>query len=252
MTTLASAEPAVLLAWDTAFFGRRIGRVVGDRFDAELARSVDDWARRNAVEALYFLARPDDPLTTAMAEAAGFRFVDIRLTFALERPTPSGPLRPEIRAARADDLAALQALARVSHGDTRFFFDTAFARERAQALYAAWIQRACEDAAGVVWVPVDERDRPLGYLSCHYDAVETAGEIGLVAVDPTAQGKGLGRALIDAGLTWFAEQGATRVTVVTQGRNRAAQRLYQRGGFLTDSLALWFHKWFITGEGADA
>ena len=252
MTPTASTEPAVLLAWDTAFFGRRIGRVLGDRFDADLARSVNAWARRNAIEALYFLARSDDPLTTTTAEAAGFRFVDIRLTFALERPTSSGPTRPDVRAARADDLAALQTLARVSHGDTRFFFDMAFARERAQALYAAWIKRACEDADGVVWVPVDAQDRPLGYLSCHYDAAEAAGEIGLVAIDPAAQGRGLGRALIDAGMIWFAEKGATRVTVVTQGRNRAAQRLYQRSGFLTDSLALWFHKWFITGEGADA
>jgi len=32
--------------------------------------------------------------------------------------------------------------------------------------------------------------------------------------------------------------------VVTQGRNLAAQRLYQRNGFVTASLQLWYHRWF--------
>ncbi len=250
--TIPATEPAVLLPWDTAFFGRRVGRVIGDRLDPGRAHAVDAWARRNAVEVVYFLACSDDPLTPVAAEAAGFRFVDIRLTFALDRPIASTPARPDVRAARADDLHTLKALAGISHADTRFFFDPTFGRERAQALYAAWIQRAFEDAEGVVWVSVDGQDRPLGYLTCHSDKVEGVGEIGLVAVDPTAQGQGLGRALIDAGLTWFADRGVRRVTVVTQGRNRAAQRLYQRSGFLTDSLALWFHKWFMTGDGTDA
>jgi ribosomal protein S18 acetylase RimI-like enzyme len=33
------------------------------------------------------------------------------------------------------------------------------------------------------------------------------------------------------------------VSVVTQGRNVAAQRLYQRAGFVTASTQLWYHRW---------
>jgi hypothetical protein len=33
---------------------------------------------------------------------------------------------------------------------------------------------------------------------------------------------------------------------VTQGRNLAAQRLYQRTGFLIRDLQLWYHKWYLT------
>ena len=29
------------------------------------------------------------------------------------------------------------------------------------------------------------------------------------------------------------------------GRNLAAQRLYQRSGFVTASLQLWYHRWFL-------
>jgi hypothetical protein len=34
------------------------------------------------------------------------------------------------------------------------------------------------------------------------------------------------------------------VQVITQGRNYAAQRLYQRAGFVTRKTELWYHKWF--------
>jgi ribosomal protein S18 acetylase RimI-like enzyme len=55
---------------------------------------------------------------------------------------------------------------------------------------------------------------------------------------------GVGRKLVVASLGWFDAHGADRVTVVTQGRNIAAQRLYQRCGFLTRSTGLWYHRWF--------
>jgi hypothetical protein len=34
------------------------------------------------------------------------------------------------------------------------------------------------------------------------------------------------------------------VLVVTQGRNYAAQRLYQRNQFRTCEVQLWYHKWY--------
>jgi hypothetical protein len=33
-------------------------------------------------------------------------------------------------------------------------------------------------------------------------------------------------------------------TVVTQGRNVAAQRTYQGAGYRTSRTSLWFHRWF--------
>jgi ribosomal protein S18 acetylase RimI-like enzyme len=64
-----------------------------------------------------------------------------------------------------------------------------------------------------------------------------------VGLAPEAQGRGLGRQLIQAAIGFFERQAATRITVVTQGRNVRAQRLYQRCGFVTESLLLWYHWW---------
>jgi ribosomal protein S18 acetylase RimI-like enzyme len=71
----------------------------------------------------------------------------------------------------------------------------------------------------------------------------TDGSRAAIGVGPAARGHGVGTALVEALLSWAGSRGAERVTVVTQGRNVAAQRLYQRCGFLTRSIHLWYHHW---------
>jgi ribosomal protein S18 acetylase RimI-like enzyme len=69
------------------------------------------------------------------------------------------------------------------------------------------------------------------------------GNIGLFAVAEAERGRGHGSRLLDAALAWFATYDLERVNVVTQGRNAAAQRIYQRAGFLTVDTRHWYHFW---------
>jgi ribosomal protein S18 acetylase RimI-like enzyme len=72
--------------------------------------------------------------------------------------------------------------------------------------------------------------------------------MGLGAIAPEARGQGLGRALVDRCLAWFAERGCTRVGVVTQGSALTAQRLYESVGFRVTAIELWHHRWFDSTE----
>jgi ribosomal protein S18 acetylase RimI-like enzyme len=56
--------------------------------------------------------------------------------------------------------------------------------------------------------------------------------------------QGIGPAMREAALAWFAGRGTSDIRVVTQGRNVAAHRFYHGAGFLTCSVEWWFHKWF--------
>jgi ribosomal protein S18 acetylase RimI-like enzyme len=69
------------------------------------------------------------------------------------------------------------------------------------------------------------------------------GEIGLVAVDERARGRGVGRELVAAVLSDLRARGLSRASVVTQGMNVGAQRLYQSLGFRTRQLQTWHHLW---------
>jgi ribosomal protein S18 acetylase RimI-like enzyme len=238
------------LEWDSTFFGLAIGRV-DPPLDAGAARGVAADAAASGLDCVYLRAAASDVDTIQAAESAGFRLVDIRLTFASDGPfhEPAPTLASDVvvRGARPEDVPALEAIAREAHFDGRFHVDAGFGAARASALYAHWIARCCANRDGEVFV-LERRGTISGYLACERDD-EGAGRIALVAVSDAAQGQGLGLALVARGLAWFQQAAVSRVRVVTQGRNVAAQRLYQRAGFRTESADVWLHLWPTLASG---
>jgi len=154
-----------------------------------------------------------------------------------------------VRPAATADLPRLRRIAAASHRDSRFHHDRHFDRRRCDALYAGWIETSCADPAGVVLVAAaaDPAGPPAGYVTGTIGE-DGEGRIGLFAVAADARGRGVGGALIAAVLDWFAGRGADPVSVVTQGRNVRAQRLYQRFGMRTRSVEPWFHRWWPPQE----
>lgn len=90
--------------------------------------------------------------------------------------------------------------------------------------------RVAEVAQGepaIIGYAITGRAGPRGYLQ-------------RLAVDPAAQGAGVGAALVSDGLRWLRRWGAKEVLVNTQETNTAAVRLYERLGFhqQADGLAV--------------
>lgn len=234
------------LEWDSSFFGLHIARLNIDRLTTETLKSALTWCDSNDIDCLYFLGDAGDQQTDRIAEDNHFQFVDIRIT--LERKLHNVPAaRPDsfpqvIRPATPDDIPVLQDIARASHRDSRFYYDSNFPKESCDALYQNWIAKSCNGYADVVFV-AEAQGKPVGYISCKL-LDRDKGQIGLVGVSAEARGKGFGQTLVNEALRWFASREANLVLVVTQGRNYKAQRLYQQNGFLTQTVQLWYHKWF--------
>ena len=231
------------LPWDSAFFGFKIARLTPNRMTPDSISTAFEWCRLNEIDCLYFLAESDHRETVRVAEASGFQFVDIRVTLAHRGGSEANPGEPHdaVRLFHEADLASLKLIARESHRDSRFFFDGRFPEERCEDLFQTWIERSCSGWAQAVFVAEVNRVA-CGYCTCHIDS--GAGRIGLVALARHAQGRMLGRHLLDAATSYFSAHGIAPVKVATQGRNARAQRLYEECGFVTDSVMLWYHKWF--------
>lgn len=232
------------LDWDSEFFGCNIARLTVGRLTEDTAAHVRAWCKRNRVDCLYFLADSTDLTTVSLAEKHGFHLADIRLT--LERPlkdsAPISPMTSAIRRGTSLDIPVLGQIATQCHQDSRFYFDPHFTRSRCDALYQTWIEKSLNGYADAVFV-AELDGEAVGYLSCHLPS-PAEGQIGLLAVGSNGRGKGLGQNLVRESFRWFSSKGALRVTVVTQARNVSAQRLYQGCGFRTQSMQLWYHRWF--------
>jgi dTDP-4-amino-4,6-dideoxy-D-galactose acyltransferase len=231
------------LDWDSAFFGFRIGRAKAAHLTDKSVTEILAWCHHNLIDCLYFLADSASAETTTVAEKNNFQFVDVRVSLecSITSEAPADPTESKVRAVSERDISLLQNIARISHRDSRFYYDVNFPESLCNALYETWIEKSCHGWADYVLVGEHE-GKPASYLTCHHTGTQT-GQIGLLGVGEAAQGKGLGTALVKQALRWFKERGVTRIAVTTQGRNVRGQRLYQKCGFLTSEVQLWYHRW---------
>ncbi|MGB7587724.1 MAG: GNAT family N-acetyltransferase [Solirubrobacterales bacterium] len=227
-----------LLAWDTEFWGFPVGRVTVDSLDRSQALRVQRWCEVEGVRCAYLLADGGDAKTAAAAAGVGFEAVDTRVTL-VRSAEAEPPIRRDsavdIREAKSSDEEQLTAIARSSHTDTRFFFDPRFPREKAQELYATWVRNGLGDDSGSLLV-ADQAGLLVGYVLLGKDPFR----IDLIAVADSARGRGVGEALVSAAIQHAA---GVAVQVVTQARNIAALRLYQRTGFEVVKTEVWYHRW---------
>jgi mycothiol synthase len=91
---------------------------------------------------------------------------------------------------------------------------TASAKFRAEGLLLAYRDGAC-----------------VGF--CRNEMYPSRGEIGTLGVVGAARGTGLGRALLRWGVAWLQAQGEQPVTLIVDGENTGALRLYEQEGFRT-------------------
>ncbi len=236
-----------LLEWDSAFFGVRIGRVKKTRLTASEMQEVLRWCHEHQLRCLYFRCASDHDESVALAESNQFHLVDIRVELAwrggsLKDLEDLGDGSIAVRLCRDSDVAGLAKIAENAYDGTRFYYDHHWSRAQVQALYREWIVKSCGGFATAVWV-AEQADKLIGYISCHLE-LASSGRIGLTGVCNDKQGEGIGQKLVKAALTYFVQQGVEQVYVVTQARNISAQQLYQKCGFRSHAVALWYHKWF--------
>ena len=76
---------------------------------------------------------------------------------------------------------------------------------------------------------------PVGYIACEHQSDGT-GYIDYVGVDPGYEGRGIGQALLWAGVEALRDRGCGRIALTVRESNTVARRLYRRLGFTEERL----------------
>jgi ribosomal protein S18 acetylase RimI-like enzyme len=98
---------------------------------------------------------------------------------------------------------------------------------------ATEVRGVLADSTQRVWVAEDDGGRAVGFVAGKLHREQELGEIYMIAVDPGAQGQGLGRALTTVATAWLRQSGMRAAMIETGGdRGHApARRLYKKAGY---------------------
>ena len=184
------------------------------------------------------LASYDGPLTVwshghhpaAFTLAASHGFAPVRELWVMRRPTslplpPVPPTELEVRGFRTGDEAELLRVnaAAFAHHPEQGSLTLAGLRER---MAESWFE-----PAGLIEAWSGTRLLGFHWTKRHGAGVDgrTLGEVYVVGIDPSAQGRGLGRLLTLAGLHHLAD--VDEVHLYVEADNLPARRLYEGLGF---------------------
>ena len=106
------------------------------------------------------------------------------------------------------------------------------------------VRETLDDASQCVWV-AELAEQVVGFASARIvDQPRLIGEITMLAVDPTAQRRGIGKALTDHASHWLRDQGMLVAIVETGGDagHAPARRVYEQAGFRVLPISRYFRE----------
>ena len=238
--------------WDSEFFGFPVGKVLATTLSEAAVSALPGWAKENRIRCLYFLCDSEAESSFIAARALGFDLVDIRLTFRCDLAISETEIGGGHSGLHVDffetfDPAVLEPMSRDAFSQSRFYSDFHFDRKRAGDLYTTWLAQDCqrgEPGAGVVVAKID--GKIAGYVTLRSLSRECAA-IGLVCVGEEFRGKGVGDGMLAFLRKRLLATGAREIEVVTQGKNSAARKLYERHRYRLAKTQVWHHLWFDPG-----
>jgi mycothiol synthase len=169
----------------------------------------------------------DHPAAARLAAAFGFEaaralWVMARAAGPVDVPAVEGVTIRGYRDTDADEVVRVNAEAFAHHPEQGSMDSANLAERMAQAWF---------DPAGLLVADAGPPEH--GLLAFHWTKQHSPelGEVYVVAVDPAAQGRGLGRAVTAAGLAHLASRGVRRVILYVESDNEAAIATYSKLGF---------------------
>lgn len=136
----------------------------------------------------------------------------------------------------------LERLALESGIYSRFKVDTNFALNEYERLYTKWIENSVKNKKAFNTGIYFKDKKLLGFTTVEEKTTALA-DIGLVAVDPVARGKGIGTLLIEDAKKKAYERSFKKIQVVTQAANVSAIALYERCNFNIEEQKYIYHYW---------
>ncbi len=218
------------LEWDTEFFGYEIGKFTQlDNSPFQLESFMDQAKKFKLV---YLFSEFD------IVPAKSLLFMEKKVTFQKTlRPIGSGSSEIKLYQSGLDSFEELQQLAFISGRYSRYKLDSNFTTNEFQKLYSAWIKKEEID----ILIYKDDH-KIVGFITVEKVDINLS-RVGLIAVDPKHQRKGIAQKLVAEAEILSMEKGNFQMHISTQSQNTAAMNFYKKNGYTIHSIVNIYHYW---------
>lgn len=230
----------IYLAWDSIFFNKKIGRIdITDDYTF-LVENLEK-AFQQQYDLIYVFGNKSTDIPNKILEKFNGKLVDRKITYTAQIEDLRTKTTTKIKEFNQKDGSLLYDLAYLSGTHSRFKLDEDLGIENFKRLYREWIDKSVNHqiAEKVFAYEDDERIKAMATLGVK----ENTATIGLIAVDETLQGKGVGMSLIDACVQYCKIEGIISLDVPTQLDNIQACKFYEKRGFAEKSVQNIYHFW---------
>ena len=225
------------LDWDSDFFCLRIGRVIVSSKKESKDLVNQKTKVKEEFDLIYVFASQGLDFSAVNA-----KLVDEKVVYVLS-DTSRSELNKNVMLWGEDRgvTEELSHLALVSGKYSRFKLDDGLPQGSYERLYSRWIEQSVNQSiASEVFCYMIE-DVPRGLVTLNDK--NGFGTIGLVAIHEDFQHRGIGSSMMNHVVRYSIEKQIEKLTVATQLHNIPACRLYEKSGFVVESVTDIWHWW---------
>lgn len=229
-----------ILNWDSEFFGYRIGKVELEEFHTEQYEDLIGLVKKSALKLVYIYPLDQPSKRTLLVNKVPL--VATNVTFEKEDIYLIKNI-PNTKSYNADDqYETVEKLALLSGQYSRYKRDSKFSNNEFSKLYTEWIKKSINKEIATDVIIYKITDKIKGFVSYK---ITSRNEIviGLIAVDTSEQGQGIGKILMQSIENITFQNSIKKIIVSTQLDNIQAMALYYSCGYTLKKKQEIFHLW---------
>lgn len=222
------------LEWDSVFFGYPVGELI---ISHSTQRQIPALLKEASAFKLTYLITDKK----IKPEIDKLKLVDIKTRLGKKLNNKNHTVANVQEYPGGED-EQLEKLALLSGIYSRFKMDSNFVNNEFEKLYLKWISDSINKTIADKVIVYKENGNPCkGFVTLKFK--DNFCEIGLIAVDEEARGKGIAKSLLSYADNCAGEAGLRRIEVVTQFDNIPAMNLYEKAGYEIISKKYIYHLW---------
>lgn len=223
-----------ILQWDSDFFNFKVAKIKNNiLLEEDFLKKLSN----ENVQLAYYSSKTK--LTKTSNEYYNIDLVDEKVTFLKEIEKSSLISKAESYLEKYPDKKLIN-LAIESGIYSRFNVDPKIGRKKFEELYTRWIVKSVsKEIADDVLVYKIEGEIT-GFVTVGQK--NERADIGIIAVDKSYRGKGIGKTLMKAAENFYSDK-LKLIQVVTQGGNFPAIKLYLSCGYKPEKTEYFYHLW---------